>query len=210
MAEINIERDSPGASLWVAFMLLALSLFIGWILISNPTGRPNGGNMDSTSISSAVTSQEDAGSVEGSVAPEVTTFLNWNDAHATSDSMTPDHRHTATGIRSLASALGALAGTADDATVKREVVALGNHADTLEQNTASTIHARHARVAFVSLGALLLVVQQNRFPDLAAETGAVLDAADALDANRPLLDQRSRVRHFFNRAAGMVRQMSDQ
>lgn len=75
MAEINIERSGSRVSLWIAVLLLALSLFIGWILISDPTGGAGAAGTDSTSTSSAVTSEGGTGSVDVRIAADVTAFL---------------------------------------------------------------------------------------------------------------------------------------
>lgn len=209
MADINIERDGRGVSLWVAVALLALALFIGWILISNPAGSPAVGELDSISNPTLAASEEGAGSVERRFAPEVSTFLKWNDNHRASDTMSLDHQYAAAGIRHLASAVGALAAAGEGARVEEEMLALRNYADTLEQNPASMAHARQARAAFVSLGGLMSAMQQNRFPDLATEMAAVRSAAAAVDANRPLPDQGTTARQFFDSAALAVQRMSD-
>ena len=68
MAEINIERDGKGVSLWVAIALLALAVFIAWLLLSNPSGDATVGDLDS--IGNPITAEsEDAGTVEEALPP---------------------------------------------------------------------------------------------------------------------------------------------
>ena len=209
MADIDIERDGRGVSLWVAIALLALAISIGWLLISNPTGEANVAELDSIDNPASAASQDEAGTVERSFASEVNSFLTWNEDHRAADTMGVDHRYTAEGIRHLASALGALAAAGEGARVESEMTALRNYADTLEQDRASTTHARQARAAFVSLGGLMSAMQQSRFPDLAPTMADVRGAAAAVDVTRPLLEQRTTVKEFFDRAAAAVRRMSD-
>lgn len=61
----------------------------------------------------------------------------------------------------------------------------------------------------MSLGALMSSMQEERFPALDDEVGRVREAAQAIRADQTLLDQRARVKEFFDRAAVAVRPMSN-
>ena len=208
MAEINLERKSGGASVWIAVAFLALAIAIGWILLSDRSGVDDFALTDSATGSTSVASTEAAGSVDTRLAPEVDAYLTWNEQGRADSAVSLDHTYTATGIRRLAAALTSIANAPEGAQVERELTMIRGHADSLERSTASSAHANQARSAFISLSGLMVAMQASRFPDAEREATAVREAAQALSPTTPLLEQRSEVRSFFDRAADGVRAMT--
>ena len=77
-------------------------------------------------------------------------------------------------------------------------------AELLRQDARSTEHARQARVAFDGLAGMLGTLAQQR-PATASGVEAVRRAAEAVQPERRLLDQRAAVQSFFERAAAALR-----
>lgn len=204
MAEINVERKQSRTGVWVAAALIVLVLVVWWMLRSDRADDMLGAVTDSSAAVAPA-----AGAATDSAAPAVQAFLSWSENRADS-AMALDHQYTVTGIRHLTEALGAIAGQAQAARVREDLALLRSRADTLQRNPTSTQHADQARVMFRSLSGLMAAMQQERFPDLADEVKAVEDAAEAVRADRLLLDQRTQVRNFFDRSAVVVRQMRGQ
>lgn len=204
MADIHLERKER--SQWpvvIAFAVL-LGLLIWWILNNRGDGSTAAAPADTGAVATVSTGDTDA-----ELPSAVAVFLRWSDERRTPSAMNPDHSHVATGMRNLAAALEALAARAPNLDIGQEVTIVRRQADTLWQNVASTRHADYARQAFVTLSGLMSAVQQQLAPALQSEVAEVRRAAESIRADEALLDQRNRVQEFFERSAGVVRQMSE-
>ena len=216
MAEINLEKKRSRTGLWIVAVLLLLALGAWWASRSDLPGDSIAGAADSLMEGAANTVSEAAGAVTGDSAgtarlpANVQSYLRWTDERRTDTAMSLDHRYTANGIRQLAAALQDIATTGQGARVSDELRTLRSRADTLEQNPTSTAHAGQVRAIFRSLGGLMAAMQQERFPALGEEATAVTRAAEAVRADRQLLQQRSEVKEFFDRSANVVRRMAEQ
>lgn len=204
MADIHLERKDRSA--WPAIVAIAVlaGLLIWWLM-----NRGSDGPFATTPTDTGAVAVTSTGETDTELPGAVGVFLRWSEARPTPSAMNPDHSHAATGIRNLAAAVAALAAPNASPNVEDELAIVRRQADTLWQNVASTRHADFVRKAFVSLGALMTTVQQERAPALDNELAEVRRAAEAVRANQPLLDQRTRVQEFFDRAATAVRRMSE-
>lgn len=203
MAEINVERKQSHTGFWIAAALIVLILVVWWTLRSDPADDVLGAVTDSSAVVAPI-----GGMATDSAPPAAGAFLRWSEEAGADTTMSLDHQYTVTGIRHLTDALQAIAGSAQAAAVGEELRLLRSRADTLQQNPESTRHADRVRVMFRSLSGLMAAMQQERFPDMADEVKAVNDAAEAVRADRLLLDQRAQVKDFFDRSAVVVRQMA--
>ena len=203
MADIHLEkRDRSPLPVIIAAVVL-LGLIIWWFVYGRGDGATTVGAADTNVVSTMSAGEADTG-----LPTAVEVFLRWSDERRTPGPMNPDHWHTGTGIRNLAAALEGLAARARDVDIEKEVATVRRWADTLWANTASNRHADITRNAFMTLGGLMGAVQQKLAPGLTHDVAEVQRAAEAIRPDDPLLDQRDRVQHFFERSATVVRQMS--
>ena len=207
MAEINLERKRTPTGVAAVAALIVLVLAVWWIVRSDAPGSEVMTAAYDSSVGETATATA-GGSIAGDDLPSgVETYLAWNDETRADSAMRRDHQYTVAGIRNLAAALEAIATPEQSANVADELSALRSRADTLQQNPTSTRHADRARALFRSLAGLMSAMQEERFPELAADVEAVERAAESVQADRPLLDQAAAVSDFFNRAAVAVRGM---
>ena len=75
----------------------------------------------------------------------------------------------------------------------------------MQRDPTSTRHALQAREAALLADGLIQQLQAARGGDAASAPGAVGEAARAIDAQRPLLEQMSEVDRFFDQAADALR-----
>lgn len=206
MAEIGVEkRRSAWPAIIIGLIVLAL---LAWWLLGTRSGDDAATTDSDTAAAVAAPPGGTTGAAAGGLPTAVDVYLEWAGEDQAGAEMGREHEFTATGIRHLAAALAALAQPNAQPDVERELAILRAQADTLQRNAESSAHANYVRRAFMSLGALMTTVQQERFPTLTDEVGEVRAAAEAIQADQALLDQRARVREFFDRAAVAVRSMS--
>jgi hypothetical protein len=72
----------------------------------------------------------------------------------------------------------------------------------------ATDHAGLAREAFISASDLFADLADKLSPDQRDQARRLRQAAQAIDPNRLLLDQKSQVREFFTRASAALQAMS--
>lgn len=209
MAEVKLERKRGPTGVAAVVAVLALVLAVWWIMRSDTAADVIADGSDAIAGETAVATAGGA-IVRDDLPPSVETFLAWSDDARADSAMTPGHQYTVTGIRNLAAALEALSTSGQGAHVSEELRILRSRVDTLQVNPASTQHADQVRAVFRSLAGLMTAMQQERFPELTAEVQAVERAAEAVRADRQLLDQRAAVGDFFTRAAVAVRGMAGQ
>ena len=180
---------------WIA--LLVVLTLVAW-LVFRPERHPI--------VAEANPIVTDSGLISGP-AP-VKAYLEFiGDARAAT-AMAPDHEFVATAIDRLAAALEALAAPRVSG-VQRDLDALHAEARALQQQRTSMAHADTARAAFVRLTSLMSAVQAQQFPSHAAEVDRARQAAERLDPDRPLLEQRDAVQRFLDRSADAIRAMAE-
>jgi hypothetical protein len=162
----------------------------------------------STTVGEAVAS--DSAAASASAVDAIKTFAFFTTQHRAEHEAGLDHAYTAKGLRLLAVAVANLVHR-EAAFVRHERVGaeLLEQADILQIDGLATTHSDIARSAFASATEAIAEVQRVRYPELA---GAIRDLRDAVQAIRPdqlLLDQRSSIQNFFDRASDVLRGMAE-
>jgi hypothetical protein len=196
-----IHPDTRRRSVWLWAVLLVVLLLVAWLLSRFANQRRGAVVVQATALVA------DSGSTVG--PDPVDAYLAFvGDARAATR-MAPDHEFVAEAIGRLAAALEALA--APGATgVQRDVDALREQARALQRDARSTAHADSVRAAFVRLASLMSSVQAQQFPLHADNVALARQAAERIDADRPLLEQREAIQQFLDRSADTMRGMIDE
>lgn len=209
MAELHIERKERSAWPWILLGLALLALLLWYLL-----GRDDvdDGVVADTAAGVVTDTSAAPGAMPGAAgdAGAVAAFLAYTDERRARQDADLTHEYTADGIRGLAAALDVVArqDTVGGAALQPRLDSLRQGADALQRNAESMQHAEQTRAAFTSAAGIMAAVQERRFPDLGDEVGQVREAAEAVRAGAPLLEQRAQVQTFFDRAAAVLRAMT--
>lgn len=225
MAARHIERNERGLWRWVIAGLFAFGLIA--LIISQPereTERDTGGDIavdsaagtvvDSAAAAAAAARAREAAARRDAASRAVNDYLAFVERNRARDVPDSSHAYTASGIRLVTDALAALAAidTISARSVKSQVVWLRARADTLYGDWRSRRDAeptRQARDVFIGVAVVVQSLHERRFPEIATQAMAVTEAALAVRADLPLLEQRAEVQRFFDRAADAVRAMEN-
>ena len=211
MAQIHLQRKRP--SIWPGIIAALAIVLLAWLVaetwIVDDDERVDG-------AVSAPAAPEMAATTGTSPAPpaDVAAFLTFA-ANSGAPAAGPAHDYTAGGIRRLAAALDAVTREKQigSQNVRERLQAFGRTAEQIQANPEATAHSNQVRESFLSAANLMTTMQQDRWPDAAdirRSVEEVRTAAEAVEANRPLLEQTSAVRQFFDRAATALREMMEQ
>ena len=123
--------------------------------------------------------------------------------------MNAAHSYTRNGLRYLAAALEEITRNSRGTTpnVAPRIAALREGAETLREGAAAPGHADVVATVFKQAANAIADVQRAGFPDASDEADAVREAANRVNAGRPLLEQRDAVKSFFDSAVVAVRAM---
>lgn len=207
MAEINIERKERTTWPWILLGLLLVALLVWWLLSRND-GTDFATSQDTTAYAdTAATMTPGAGTVAATGA--VGEFVQWtrdNQARAAADTT---HEFTAEGLRHLAGAIEAVAERGDTAGASIGSVgdSIRTHAEALQRDWQSTNHANHVRLAFLQAASALERLREQRYPQAGTTVAQVRAAAERVQGNQPLLQQRQSVQQFFEVAAQTLQSM---
>jgi hypothetical protein len=120
------------------------------------------------------------------------------------------HEYTLEGLRRLDAALDAM--TEGDAARPQQLDAFRRHVRRLEQSGHGSLeHADMTKAAFLEAVHVLESIQERRAPQSAAfraRIGSVRAQAEALRADRPLLEQEATVKRFFAEAGHALRALA--
>ena len=204
MAEIRVQRKGPSGWLWMLGFVATVVLV--WVLVATfpaddsiPATTQRAGEAPSTVPETAPTS-----GISGAPLPAVAEFLTFKDAPVGSP-VGPAHEYTADGIRRLTRALDAVIETETVAgsAIRDRLTDWRAKAGRIQADPQAVGHANQVRDVFTGAADLLSAVQQDRWPNsahLKASIDETRQAAAAIDASRPLLDQTDKVKAFFDRA----------
>lgn len=213
MAEIHIQRKSPGAWPWILGIVGAIVLV--WIVLGMNGNEPDAVNTGATASAPPAPASPDVAPTSGSgTAPpaDVAAFLTFTEASAGSP-VGPSHEYAADGIRRLSRALNAIIEeqTVGDTDVSDQFARFQAAADRIQSDPEGMRHADRVRAVFTSAAELMTALQRARRPnakDLQEQIALARSAAQRVEANRPLLDQTAAVETFFDRAADAIRTMT--
>lgn len=221
MAELNVQPKERTVWPWILGGVLVLALIL-WMMLGRGNGDLDVGASnatDTTMVGAAAESsvpRSASGAVDGGA---VTQFLQFVE-NRTSRDANPSHEYTADGLRRLTAALTAVASRDSDGGVALQprIDEIRDRVDGLTRDSTSTEHARQAREAFTMTAQLIEQMRVTRGANVAgaatntadstASQGALNQAATAIDASRPLLEQAAMVEQFFAQAAEALRVMS--
>ncbi|CAN5704766.1 hypothetical protein BH23GEM10_BH23GEM10_14710 [soil metagenome] len=132
---------------------------------------------------------------------------------AAQDDMGMAHEYTNNCIRSMTAALNAVIMRAqvDGTDLSDQFAMYREKADNLTQEPGSTEHAATVDNVFDDAASLARSVEESRAGTgaaLSAQTDAVQQAADAVNASDPLLDQQTTVGNFFRSMAAALNSLS--
>jgi hypothetical protein len=200
MAEIQIERKERNVWPWVLAGLVLLALL--WFLFTRgDDAAERQAGADTAAVDTAVAATTGA----------VNSFVSYVEERRARTDADLSHEYTADGLRRLAAALGDVAtrDTAAGQAIQPRLDSLRQRADDLERNAGSTNHARYAREAFVAAAGVMSAIQQQRYPNLSSQVSAVRQAAESVQPGTLLLEQKTQVQQFFDRAADAMRGMTN-
>jgi hypothetical protein len=222
MADIRIERKSNNW-LWILIGLVILALIIWFFFLRTGNDRAQ-----TSAVPAEPAAQAPPAAPTGTEAPPgtaaaaaarpatpqaVTAFLDYSSNTRAAQAADRTHAYTAGGLRALADALAAVsesgaggAGASAHSGLP-QLDSIRAQADAMQRDPQSLQHATQARQAFHAV-AQAMGALQSRFPQSHGEVKAVQDAADGLDAGRPLLEQSAQVEQFFAKAAAALRAMT--
>ncbi|MFD0764633.1 hypothetical protein ACFQZI_07190 [Mucilaginibacter lutimaris] len=124
-----------------------------------------------------------------------------------SNKMSLDHEYSNTALIKLSRAVSAMA-RATDYVVKANLNEAETDADKITRDPLAITHADNIRKAADILIEALNNLQKAKYPTLAAEVAAVSEAAQQIDPDVMTLDQKSKVKQFFQRSAELLSKMN--
>ena len=218
MADIDVERKGPSIWPWIIGLII-LALLI-WALaemlgdddvdtapivtdtpalveepVEPPVGTPAPGAM-------------------AAVPPAVEEYMSSCVLGASPSDMGLQHQYTADCIQRLSGSIDAVINRPEviNANVQQRLDNFRQQAERLRASSPqATTHANIVRETFVSAADLLNTVQEERYAtaaDIDARAIGVRQAAEAVQATTPLLEQREAVQRFFREAGETLRMIA--
>lgn len=214
MAEIKVQKKGPSAWLWILGLVAAAVV----VMVLANTWNDHDPDAIATGPVAAVPPPDTAPTtgVREPAPAAVAAFLAFTDgpAAAAGSPAGPAHEYAADGIRRLTQALRAVIEPRNDGrdAVRDQFAAFQAKADRIQADPQAMQHAEQVRDVFMSAADLMSAAQTDRWPqaaELREQIVEVRSAGGAMNAERPLLDQTAVVERFFDRAAVVVRTMSE-
>lgn len=198
MAEIRVQSKRRAS--WPLIPLAVLIvLLVGWWFLTDS-------DEDSIALETppaTVTGPGATDSPEETAAP--TSFSMWLERNPAEASMAVDRYHVASGLTALGETLEARA-PADDA-LQQRAQDLRHRADAIREQDAEEL-ADDVRDAFQTAGAIIAGLRTT-YPDIGDAATRVVQAASAVQRDRPLAEQSESVREFFSAAGQALARMTD-
>jgi hypothetical protein len=141
---------------------------------------------------------------------QVSEFESFVRDNPASESMKLDHNYTSGGIRRLADALGAISDQQDikGLDIKDKLDLLRGYADRLQKDQSSDEHANVVVAAFTLASDLMDSVEQHISRNLKNEVAEVRQAAEAIDPDKRLVDQKAQVETFLEKTGRLLSEMA--
>lgn len=204
MARIPVEKKGGAGTPWWLW-LLGLILLVGliWLLVEA---------FDTEEVEEPVVEEpvvtEPVEPMTGQEVPQrVEAFTNHVETQEVPQEMGPQHEYTSRGIMLLSDALSAVVDrdALGDIDLEARRDTLEQRAQRIQQAPQSPRHANAVRDAFTG-AADVMESLQSQYPE--ANVQQVRQAAQAIDPQTPLLEQRERVQTFFQRASDALETMA--
>ena len=206
MAELHVQPKERSMLPWLLAALVLLALLVWWFMARGD----NDGDGLAMTDSAAVTSDSAAGAMNYDSAgmgamPAAVQQLDRFITDSSERAAAAPHEYAASGLRQLADAIEAVARDRNTSLdVQQRLSEVRQRAEEIQRDATASTHALKAREAFLLAANLIRDAHANSTVANAASTN-LQQAAEEIDANRPLLDQTSEVRQFFERSARSLR-----
>lgn len=203
MAEDNLEQKKWPYILRrvLAFVVIAVLLWVGLEIIKSgkKTGRDETPGKTVVVPTTVVT-----------VPAQVSEFAGFIEDHSAGETMELEHDYTSDGIRRLADALGAIADQQEikDPDIEDKLDLLRGHADRIQEDRRSTEHADTVLAAFTLASDLIASIERQTSRNRKDEVAEVRQAAEAIDPDKLVLDQKAEVEAFFKRTSRLLNEMA--
>jgi hypothetical protein len=203
MTEVNPKRKMlPGLLLRIfAFIIVGLLVWMTYEFFTR-------GTQPAQDVSSRTIALDPVPSLN--VPAQVSEFSSFIQDNPSQERMGLDHAYTSDSIRRLADAIGAIADlwgiTHPD--IKDKLNLLRSHADRLQEDRRSTNHANIVRDAFTHASDLVASIERQITQELGNEVADVYRAAEALDPDERVLDQKVEVEMFFKKTSLLLNKMA--
>ena len=203
MTNSNTERK-PGTVLLLIIIGFLIALLLTWVGIRLFDRDDETARYETYDTTRAVPSRVDG------LPAQVKDFAIFVRDNSAQDTMSLDHSYTSDGIRHLADALAALADQqgVSDTNIKDRLDMLRGHADRLQEDRRSIEHADIIRDAFTLASDLIATIERQIAPDMKDDVTEVRRAADAIDPDKLVLDQKAEVETFFKRSSLLLNEMA--
>jgi hypothetical protein len=141
---------------------------------------------------------------------ENVTNAEYADREGEQGAMGLEHNYTSDGIRKLSAALNALAqNSAGDTEIDQKRTQFQANADRIQQDPQSLQHANTIRQTFVEASDLMATIKQRSYPNSNANVDDVREAAEDIDVSTATLEQKDKVKEFFDKAGDAVEQLAE-
>lgn len=121
--------------------------------------------------------------------------------------MSLDHAYTNEALLKLTEAVDAMAGEIDY-DVEKDLSKVREYAAEITKDPSATTHADNIKKSAKILSDVLKNMQRDKYPGLESEVEAVEKACDSIDPNVLTLDQKDKVKTFFENAAEVLEKMN--
>jgi hypothetical protein len=199
VAKIDVEhRKTTPPWIWIVVAVVALLVILGlWFALSDDNG------IDDPFADEQV--EEDRRDEEP--PNEVRSFGDFVREGDDRHEIGREHEYSREGFHHLADAIDALADRRDAGDqFETQTDSIRARADRMQDDDEAAIHANLARQNATE-GADAIQSLQQHHQGSGADVGAVRSAANNIDGQTPLLDQRDAVRNYFERAHRALDQM---
>ncbi len=215
MAELHVQEKERSAWPWILAAVLLLGLLFWYFMGRDERTAVGSANLTDTAMVGSASGGIASGTAAGTLGTEaVAQYREFVNSNRGAEAAGRSHDYIADGLRRLAAALNEVAAgnPTGDLDVQQRIEAIRERADAIQQNPTSLDHALQTREAFnVAAG---VVARLRGTADSAGTAGtatgesasaanadALLNAANAIEPSRPLLEQVDRVERFFTQAA---------
>lgn len=209
MAEIRVEKKSRPVWPWIVGLLLLAAII--WIVVDSGDDVDDRDEVAATEMEEAQDNtlqeaqpnrQQDMNNQNAPMA--YVSFVEENE-----EEITMQHEYSNQALTHLSNALSSVADGAS-AETQQKLDDLKQKANAITQNTNSTQHANMLAEAFTTAAGVMESLQQEMFPDLQNEVKSVRDAANEVDPNVMVNEQKDAVKKFFHSSADAIEAMSEQ